>query len=1199
MSLATGAVDDAFGKHEARKTTTTMMASSLTSTTADDHRLPAMAPSPHSSPRIPRRTRSPGSRSHSREEALGPSSAKPLVGPYGGGSDVDNDDSAKDDDNGDDDGGDNNDMGECANDDDGDSDSGKDVDSGDEGAIHNQGTHPPGSGQKASNINARTDIPAHAGDVDARLAQHSYDDLDPRAHQGDHGQMHVRPSSYGVDKRYAQGAPAAAGDNPVDDRPERGEQRRRRTPPDDRPKRVQQQGLMYDAGIAHHTQHSDHGGSRDEALYAHEEAMHEDPGRAHHPIPIHTSARSTDGGGNHYASGARCSHSNDSGRTHVATPHMGMPRPVPRHRPLGSTGERSGADGGSNLEDASAKPYGPGQHIWHDRSVHEFGNHNYNYGTPASGMAVNLRPSAPGGLSRPVASSPMHPPRAMTPMPQSGFAPPDRHPARQMLARPRPFDVATSSHSTPSSSEWSAVPSSWNRDKDAWAHRSAMAFSTPFAGATGRDARDGAPRPWLPHLPPPNQPAPLVESRRCRTGNRGDNDGDGSSVQRCGRDDVPLVAVSESARGQASYIHASPPVGGTYGRAPHHGRPLAYAVPQPPPPAAAAAAAADLFGGTTAFIGGHATAVRGGMNDQDDDDDEDPYGDHIAIDEDDPMHELEGTTVAWHQGADSVYAYDDYKPGRATVASRSEHRRRQRRHQRNSADADRKAAASAGSETDGNYRGSQRVREAAAPMNVPTAPITPMLPLHETPEDLDAIHALLCNQRYQLVRRLGSGSFSTVFQACDRNHDNAYVAIKVVTAAKVSRSEILAGVLLRGRRTVAGMVDWFATGAHYFLVFEYVDGSDLQVLWAARPENNGDNPGQQASPMAVASQAFFKEEHFRRIFLCLLDAVAFCHRRGIVHRDIKMENVVVRDAGTSACLVDFGFAFLVHSPRTLLADASATSSLPPSATMLRQQQHHEFGADGDDPRRRRQRRRGRGHPPSERGDREAGDEHSHRTADAYLHKRSGGGSAHRDRRTVERSPAAEIEQGPRTLSACDPFVPDASHLLTKDDPLGWQMLMRFDRPDVLSDENRCIGTEDYCAPELTLGALVEPRDLFATDIYSLGVLLYASLTNQFPQHRTFAQYLVSMRYWLQQVWAGRDVRRALADPRLAAEINGMGAIDMGQWQGLLSPQVCDLMARMLRPLPAERITLQEICMHPWVVGRARPNGRPHDAYRNP
>lgn len=422
----------------------------------------------------------------------------------------------------------------------------------------------------------------------------------------------------------------------------------------------------------------------------------------------------------------------------------------------------------------------------------------------------------------------------------------------------------------------------------------------------------------------------------------------------------------------------------------------------------------------------------------------------------------------------------------------------------------------------------------------------PMLPLCETADDAQAVRALSGDKRYAVVRRLGSGASSSVFLACDRTRADALVAIKVVPDTKVSRSEILAGTFLRGHRSIAAMIDWFSARDHYFLVFEHVDGPDLQVLWAGLP----------------ATRAFFAEEAFRRVFLCVLDAVAYCHARGVVHRDIKMENVVVRDDGTapvSACLVDFGFAFFVRAPHALLdpgdGDLANTGAAPAGLGM-----RAADAAAG------------------------AADHRHRRTAVASAHQEyaDGGGSrpreyaqvhAARDRRTSVRRDAAP---------AC----------IYRRNREGMLTAVRMDTPDVLDATNAFVGTEEYCAPELALGALVEPDDLFATDVYSLGVLLHVALTDRFPQRPEFVHFLIDTRRRLEQAWHRVDPRAALADPRLVAEINRRGALDLATAASTahapLSVEVCDLIARMLRPVPAERITLAQVCAHPWVAaGRRR------------
>ena len=82
-------------------------------------------------------------------------------------------------------------------------------------------------------------------------------------------------------------------------------------------------------------------------------------------------------------------------------------------------------------------------------------------------------------------------------------------------------------------------------------------------------------------------------------------------------------------------------------------------------------------------------------------------------------------------------------------------------------------------------------------------------------------------------------------------------------------------------------------GAPY-LVMEHVEGETLGTRFAERP--------------ADATEV-------RRIADELLDALAFAHARGVVHRDIKPQNVILT-AASQAKLMDFGVAHVVGSELT-------------------------------------------------------------------------------------------------------------------------------------------------------------------------------------------------------------------------------------------------------------------------------------------
>ncbi|HEX2467148.1 MAG TPA: serine/threonine-protein kinase [Solirubrobacterales bacterium] len=145
--------------------------------------------------------------------------------------------------------------------------------------------------------------------------------------------------------------------------------------------------------------------------------------------------------------------------------------------------------------------------------------------------------------------------------------------------------------------------------------------------------------------------------------------------------------------------------------------------------------------------------------------------------------------------------------------------------------------------------------------------------------------------RYVLERSLGHGGMAAVWLAYDVLLERP-VAIKVLSDTIADDEEFLAR-FQREARVAAGLshpnlvnvFDFEAGGARPFLVMEYVDGGDLAQRLASH-ETTVD---------------------VGRLSAELLDALRYIHGAGVLHRDVKPQNVLMTADG-QAKLTDFGIA---------------------------------------------------------------------------------------------------------------------------------------------------------------------------------------------------------------------------------------------------------------------------------------------------
>lgn len=152
-------------------------------------------------------------------------------------------------------------------------------------------------------------------------------------------------------------------------------------------------------------------------------------------------------------------------------------------------------------------------------------------------------------------------------------------------------------------------------------------------------------------------------------------------------------------------------------------------------------------------------------------------------------------------------------------------------------------------------------------------------------------------QKYEVGRVLGQGNFAKVYHGRDLKSGQS-VAVKVINKEKIvitdmvnqTKREISVMGLIK-HPNVVQLYEVMATKSKIFLVMEYVKGGEL---------------------FNKVAKGKLRENVARKYFQQLIDAVDFCHNRGVYHRDLKLENLLLDENGNLK-VSDFGLSALAES----------------------------------------------------------------------------------------------------------------------------------------------------------------------------------------------------------------------------------------------------------------------------------------------
>lgn len=185
---------------------------------------------------------------------------------------------------------------------------------------------------------------------------------------------------------------------------------------------------------------------------------------------------------------------------------------------------------------------------------------------------------------------------------------------------------------------------------------------------------------------------------------------------------------------------------------------------------------------------------------------------------------------------------------------------------------------------------------------------------------------------FKIIGKLGQGGMGVVYRGVDLNLDRP-VAIKVLPA-EVQQDEDSVARFLREAKTASKLQHPAITTIYEFgvqddlryLVMEYVEGKTLKQIL----KEGGPLPTRQVVDIAMQ----------------MADALSLAGEKGVIHRDIKSENIMLTDRG-QVKILDFGLAKLMEKTGPVASDNFQTTDGSVRGTITHMSPEQALGAEVD------------------------------------------------------------------------------------------------------------------------------------------------------------------------------------------------------------------------------------------------------------
>jgi serine/threonine-protein kinase len=157
----------------------------------------------------------------------------------------------------------------------------------------------------------------------------------------------------------------------------------------------------------------------------------------------------------------------------------------------------------------------------------------------------------------------------------------------------------------------------------------------------------------------------------------------------------------------------------------------------------------------------------------------------------------------------------------------------------------------------------------------------------------------LLNNRYQVLRVLGSGGFGKTFLAEDTQMPSGKRCVIKQLIPVINNPQLYQLVQERFQKEASILEElgdrhsqiprlyaYFSEGGEFYLVQKYIEGQTLSEK--------------------LQQQGVFNEVTVKEILINILQILEYVHSKGIVHRDIKPDNIILRFSDSKPVLIDFG-----------------------------------------------------------------------------------------------------------------------------------------------------------------------------------------------------------------------------------------------------------------------------------------------------